>query len=56
MTARACVSRIITDLAMIDVTAEGLVLRELCGATAVAEVCAATAAPLIVPPGSLPRY
>jgi 3-oxoacid CoA-transferase subunit B len=48
-TGRHVVNRIITDLATIDVTSEGLVLRELAPGVTVEEVQAATGPKLLVP-------
>ena len=50
LTGRACVDRIITDLAVIDVTPSGLVLRELAPGVTVADVIAATPAPFAIDP------
>jgi acetate CoA/acetoacetate CoA-transferase beta subunit len=44
------VSLVVTDLAVIEPTADGLVLREVAPGVTVADVLRATAAPLIVPP------
>ncbi|QTE28365.1 3-oxoacid CoA-transferase subunit B [Pengzhenrongella sicca] len=49
LTGRGVVHRIITDLAVIDVTPRGLALRELAPGVTVAQVRAATAAALEVP-------
>ena len=48
-TGRGVVNRIVTDMATIDVTPEGLVLRELAPGVTLDEVRAATGAPLHVP-------
>ncbi len=48
LTGKKVVHRIITDLAVIDVKAEGLTLVELASGTSVADVVAATGAPLTI--------
>jgi 3-oxoacid CoA-transferase subunit B len=47
-TGLACVSLIVTELAVIEVTPEGLVLREIAGDTTIEKVQAATGARLIL--------
>ena len=49
LTGRACVHLIVTDLAVIDVTPAGFVFRERAPGVTVAEIVAATGAPLVVP-------
>ncbi|MDP4031872.1 MAG: 3-oxoacid CoA-transferase subunit B [Pseudorhodobacter sp.] len=56
LTAPGCVQRIFTDMAVCDVTPDGLRLRELAEGVTVAQVIAATGAPLIVPQTPLPTF
>lgn len=56
LTAAACVNRIYTDLAVIDVGQQGLTLRETAEGVTAAEVVAATGAPLTVPDQPLPTF
>ncbi|MGW6536498.1 CoA transferase subunit B [Streptomyces sp. NPDC055051] len=49
LTGRAVVQRVITDLAVVDVTPDGFALVEPAPGVTVEEVVAATAAPLLVP-------
>ncbi|GEB55746.1 CoA transferase subunit B [Streptomyces gardneri] len=51
LTGRGVVQRVITDLAVVDITADGFVLAELAPGVTVEQVVAATAAPLRVPQG-----
>lgn len=48
LTARSCVSLVVTDLAVIEVSSAGFVLREIASDTTVEAVKAATAAPLAI--------
>jgi 3-oxoacid CoA-transferase B subunit len=56
LTARGCVNTIITELAVIDVTPDGLKLRELAAETDVDAVRRQTDARLIVPEGEVPTF
>lgn len=56
LTAPACVSKIITDLAVIEITADGLMLTELAEGVTADEVIAKTEAPLKIATGQLPTY
>lgn len=56
ITALGHVNRIYTDLAIIDVTRDGLQLVELAQGTEIADVIAGTGAPLAIPPGRIPRF
>jgi 3-oxoacid CoA-transferase subunit B len=49
LTGLACVTTVITDLAVIDVSADGLLLREVAPGWSAAEVQALTGAKLTVP-------
>ena len=49
LTGRRCVSTIVTNLALIGVTADGLVLREIAPGVSPAEVAAATGCPIAIP-------
>jgi 3-oxoacid CoA-transferase subunit B len=49
LTGRACVNRVITDLGVLDITAEGLVLVECAPGVGVEEIAARTAAEIRVP-------
>jgi len=56
LTARACVKTIITELAVIDVTPQGLMLREIARESSLREVQEKTDAPLRFASGEIPRF
>jgi acyl CoA:acetate/3-ketoacid CoA transferase beta subunit len=56
LTARACVDRVYTDMAVIDITAEGMLLREIAGGLTVDDVIAATAVPLLINENDLDTF
>ncbi|WP_164726924.1 3-oxoacid CoA-transferase subunit B [Shimia sediminis] len=56
ITARGCVRRIFTDLAVIDIGADGFHLVETAEGVGLAEIKEATGAPLIVPATKLPSF
>lgn len=56
LTARGCIDRVFTDLAVIDVTPGGFALREIAEGVYVDDVIAATGAPLALPDGDIPKF
>lgn len=54
--ASACVTRIFTDLAVIDVTPDGFALTELAEGTSAEDVQRATDAPLSIPDSPIPTF
>jgi len=56
LTAAACVNRIYTDMAVIDIDQGRMILREIAKGLTVEEVVAATEARLMIPENELPRF
>lgn len=56
LTARSCVARVFTDMAVIDITPDGYALAEIANGVSLAEVSDATGAPLIIPDNTLPVF
>lgn len=56
LTAQACVSRIFTDIAVIDVTPRGFVLTETAEGVSPSDVANATDAPLLLPDATPPTF
>ncbi|WP_310393610.1 3-oxoacid CoA-transferase subunit B [Hymenobacter sp.] len=55
ITGLRCVKKIVTELAVFDVTPDGFVLRERAPGVSVAQIVAATAGRLVVPAGEVPE-
>ena len=56
LTAPACVDRIYTEMAVIDIAPEGMVLREIAAEYGIDEVVAATGAPLVIRENEIGRF
>lgn len=56
LTAAACVDRIYTDMAVIDIDQDGMILREIAQGLSIDEVVSATDAPIRVPVQNLPTF
>ncbi|MBW2481577.1 MAG: hypothetical protein JRF38_16440, partial [Deltaproteobacteria bacterium] len=56
LTAKSCVDRIITELAVIDVVDEGLQLVEIAEEATLEEIIQKTDAPLKIPDRILPQF
>jgi 3-oxoacid CoA-transferase subunit B len=56
ITARGCVSRIFTDMAVIDITPNGFALCEIAQGLSADDVIKATDAPLEIPTGEIPEF
>lgn len=56
LTARGCVTRVFTDMAVIDITPNGFALREIVHGLTIDDVIKATDAPLEIPSGEIPVF
>lgn len=56
LTARGCVARVFTDMAVVDITPEGYALAEIAEGVSLSEVRDATGAPLAVPHDPVPVF
>ncbi|WP_232829444.1 3-oxoacid CoA-transferase subunit B [Tropicimonas sp. IMCC34043] len=56
LTARGCVVRIYTDMAVVDITEAGFALCELAEGVSAADVRAATGAPIAIPDTAIPTF
>lgn len=55
ITGLRCVKKIVTELAVIDITPDGFLLHERAPGVSVAQIVAATAGKLVVPEGEIPE-
>ena len=55
ITGLRCVKKIVTELAVLDVTPDGFVLRERAPGVSVEQIMAATAGKLVIPDGEVPE-
>jgi len=56
LTAKSCVDRIFTDMAVMDITSEGFALCEIASGVPLKDVISATGAPLALPAGEIPVF
>ena len=56
VTAAGCVDRVYTDMAVLDITKKGIVLREVAEGLSVDDVIAATNAPLLISDKKIPTF
>ncbi len=56
LTAPACVDRVYTDMAVIDITADGMALREIAAGLTLDDVIAATEVPLLINENDLSTF
>ena len=56
LTAPACVNRVVTDMAVLDILPDGMVLREIAEELTIEDVVAATDARLLLPKSDLPTF
>jgi len=56
LTAHACVDRVYTDMAVIDITGDGMILREIASGLTVDDVISATGVPLVINENELSTF
>jgi 3-oxoacid CoA-transferase subunit B len=55
ITGLRCVKKVVTELAVLDITPDGFVLRERAPGVSVEQIQAATAGRLVIPEGGVPE-